>query len=131
MKNILNRIIGWNERILNKAKAMKAYDEALASHSAKDYQNAFPIMKLSAELGHTSTMTILGSMLLLGHGVAEDGANAEVWLKKAIDAGYAEAESVLGMAYATGKAGVKVDFFWLDSCLIKLPVQAITKPRQC
>lgn len=109
MKNILNRIIGWNERILNKAKAMKAYDEALALHSAKDYQNAFPIMKLSAELGHTSAMTILGSMFLLGLGVAENGAEAEMWLKKAIDAGYVEAEAVLGMAYATGKAGVKVD----------------------
>lgn len=32
-----------------------------------------------------------------------------MWLKQAVDAGYEEAISVLGMAYATGKAGCRRD----------------------
>src|SRR6185436_3123446 len=44
---------------------------------------------------------------LLGHDVEENGTEAERWLKWSIEAGYSEAASVLGMAYATGKAGIK------------------------
>lgn len=109
MKGLLNKIISWNARILNKAKSIKAYDEALSLHTAKAYKQAYPIMKQAAELGHPSAMTILGSMFLLGQGVPENGIEAERWLKRALDLGYSEAESVLGMAYATGKAGVEVD----------------------
>ena len=59
----------------------------------------------AAELGNVQAMSILGSMYLLGQGVKEDGALAVMWLQKAIDGGYESAISVLGMAYATGKAG--------------------------
>jgi TPR repeat protein len=54
-------------------------------------------------------MALLGSVYLLGNGGKEDGCQAVAWLQKAIDGGYEDAVSVLGMAYATGKAGVKVD----------------------
>lgn len=108
MKSLLNKIISWSEVTLNKAKAIKAYDEALSLHSAKDYKQAFPIMKQAAELGHPSAMSILGSMYLLGNGVSENGNEAERWLKASLDSGFSEAGSVLGMAYVTGKAGVKI-----------------------
>lgn len=119
MKNLLNKIISWNERILNKAKSIKAYDEALSLHSAKDYKQAYPIMKQAAELGHLSAMSILGSMYLLGQGVSENGAEAEKWLKASLDAGFNEAGSILGMAYATGKADVKVDLVLAKNLLEK------------
>jgi TPR repeat protein len=38
----------------------------------------------------------------------EDGEHAVEWLVKSIDNGYFEASSVLGMAYVTGKAKVKI-----------------------
>lgn len=63
----------------------------------------------AAKLGKPEAMTLLGSMYLLGQGVNEDGQAAIYWLQKAIDSGYDGAISILGMAYATGKAGVKVD----------------------
>lgn len=45
----------------------------------------------------------------IGNGVKEDGRLAVTWLQKAVDGGFEDAVSLLGMAYATGKAGVKVD----------------------
>jgi TPR repeat protein len=51
---------------------------------------------------------VLGSMYLLGQGVNEDGEHAVEWLSKSLNNGYVEAGSVLGMAYVTGKAGLKI-----------------------
>jgi TPR repeat protein len=46
-------------------------------------------------------------MYSMGRGTEANGAEAERWLKLSTEAGFAEAGSVLGMAYAIGKAGVK------------------------
>jgi len=105
----IKNLIFLNGVLLSKAKAITTYDEALALHSAKDYKAAFPLMTQAAELGSLDAMSLLGSMYLLGQGVNEDGALAVHWLQKAVDAGYEGAVSVLGMALATGKAGVRVD----------------------
>jgi TPR repeat protein len=49
------------------------------------------------------------ALYLLGQGVPENGAQAKRWLNQAVDGGYEGAVSVLGMAYATGQAGIKID----------------------
>ncbi len=54
-------------------------------------------------------MYLLGTMYLMGQGIAENGREALRWLEKSRELGYEESVSVLGMAYATGKAGIKVD----------------------
>lgn len=100
--------------MLNKIRASQIYDEALSFHSAKEFLKALPFMQEASALGHPQAMSILGTMYLLGQGVKEDGRQAEFWLKKSIDAG-----SILGMAYATGKAGVKIDFEKANSLLTK------------
>ena len=100
----------FNSRALvNKAKSIVIYDKAITFHGAKNYTEAAPLMIQAAELGKPDAMTVLGSMYLLGQGVKEDGRAAVHWLQKAINAGYDDAISILGMAYATGKAGVHVD----------------------
>jgi TPR repeat protein len=66
-------------------------------------------MREASELGNPRAMSLLGTMYLMGQGVREDGVQAERWLKQAIEGGHDDAASVLGMAYATGKAGVKID----------------------
>lgn len=109
MLDFIKNLLSLNSVLLAKAKAITTYDEALAFHDGKDYAAAAPLMIQAAELGNLNAMTVLGSMYLLGQGVKEDGAAAVYWLQKALDAGYDGAVSVLGMAYATGKAGVKVD----------------------
>ncbi len=86
-----------------------AYDEAMAFYSAKEFKKAFPLMIEASEHGNAEAMSILGTMYLLGEGVKEDGREAVVWLQRSIDGGYEGAVSVLGMALATGKAGIKID----------------------
>lgn len=63
----------------------------------------------ASNLGHPQAMSMFGTMYLFGLGVKENGKEAEAWLLKSVEAGFMEAASVLGMAYATGKAGVKID----------------------
>lgn len=92
-----------------KAKADMLYDEALGYYSAKEYVKAAPLMSEASELGNPRAMAILGTMYLFGHGVAENGPAAVRCLEASVAAGYEEALSTLGMALATGKAGVKID----------------------
>jgi TPR repeat protein len=108
MWGFLKKIIDKNGRKLDEFRATSAYDEALNFHNEKDYKKALPKMLEAAVLGHPPAMCLLGSMYLLGQGVKEDGEHAVEWLLKSIDKGYFEASSVLGMAYVTGKAGVKI-----------------------
>jgi TPR repeat protein len=109
MLKFIQYLINLNGALARKIRATQAYDEGLALHGAEEYAKAFPVIKEAAELGHDAAMTVYGSMLLLGQGVKEDGEQAELWLKRAADAGYEDAISVLGMAYATGKAGCRRD----------------------
>lgn len=130
MKRIFNKVIAWSDGLLNKAKAIQAYDEALALHGAKEYKKSLPIMKMAADLGHPPAMSILGSMYLLGQGTMENGIEAEKWLKKSIESGFIEAESLLGMAYATGKAGVKINHEMAKKLLNKAAESGDEKSRE-
>lgn len=109
MLKFIQNLLSLNLALAGKVRSVQAYDEALTFHGAKEFKKALPLMREAAELGNTNAMSVLGSMLLLGHGVAENGKEAERWLKRAVDAGNTNAVSVLGMAYATGKAGCPRD----------------------
>jgi hypothetical protein len=109
MLRFLQNLMALNGTTLNKARAVTLYDDALALHRAKQYKQALPLMKEAAELGNLQAMSLLGSMHLLGQGMAESGREAERWLKQALEGGFEDAASVLGMAYATGKAGIKTN----------------------
>jgi len=109
MFKFLQYLISLNTALLGKVRSAQLYDEALGFYTAKDYRSAFPLMKEAAELGSLPAMSILGSMYLLGRGVQENGNQALRWLKQAVDGGFEGAISVLGMAYATGSAGIPID----------------------
>jgi len=109
MLNLLDALATLNAALVGKIRSITAYDEALALYSDKSYGKALPLMIEAAELGNVQAMSLLGSMYLLGQGVREDGRLAVLWLQHAMDGGYESAASVLGMAHATGKAGVKID----------------------
>ena len=65
-----------------------------------------------AEAGDVDAAFMLGRMYRDGVGGPEDQAEARVWLKKAADAGHAEAETDLGLALLQeGKAVAAVAFF--------------------
>jgi TPR repeat protein len=109
VRKFIQNLLNLNLALANKIKSVQVYDEALALHGAKEFKKAAPLMREAAELGNTNAMSLYGSMLLLGQGMPENGKEAETWLKRAMELGEKNAASVLGMAYATGKAGIKRD----------------------
>lgn len=106
---MLSAMLSMTTRLLGVASTLTDYDEGLALHRRGDFERAAPLMKKAAQAGYYNGATVYASMLLLGQGVPEDGAEALRWLEFAVDGGHAEAKSLLGMALATGKAGVKRD----------------------
>jgi len=109
MLKFIQQLIDLNSTLLAKARSATKYDEALALYEVKEYSRAFPLMKEAAELRSLPAMSILGSMYLLGRGARKNGVEAERWLKQAMESGFDGAISVLGMAYATGSAGIRTD----------------------
>lgn len=109
MLKLIQNLLTLNGLLSSKIRAITAYDEALALYRANEYRAAFPLLLEAAELQNAQAMSILGTAYLFGQGCKENGIEAERWLKQAVDSGFADAKSVLGMAYATGKAGCRRD----------------------
>ena len=109
MLKLISNLINLNAALACKARSLIAHEEAMVFYSTKNFKEALPLMIEASELGNAEAMSILGSMYLMGTGVKEDGLLAVNWLQRSVDAGFEDAISVLGMAYATGKAGVKID----------------------
>lgn len=109
MLELFKNLLHLNVALSNKLKSAQVYDEALALYQAKEYKKALPLMREAAELGNYHAMTVYGTMFLMGQGVKENGAEAIIWLQRALELNEPNAASLLGMAYATGKAGVKRD----------------------
>src|SRR6476646_2271625 len=91
IQNMHNRIAA----SIAKSKFATHLDEALSLNEAGRYKEAFALMKESTESGNGREMAILGTMFLLGDGVAENGKEAERWLKWSIEAGYKEAFALM------------------------------------
>jgi len=106
---LISNLLSLNVVLANKLRSIKAFEEGLAFNDAGEFKKAFPLMLEAAELGHEKAMCLLGTMYLMGQGIAENGREALRWLEMSRELGYEESISVLGMAYATGKAGIKID----------------------
>ena len=109
MIKLISNLLSLNVVLANKLRSIKAFEEGLAFNDAGEFKKAFPLMLEAAELGHEKAMCLLGTMYLMGQGIAENGREALRWLEMSRELGYEESISVLGMAYATGKAGIKID----------------------
>ena len=109
MKQFIQNLFNLNTFLIGKVRSVQMHDEGLSKYEARNYKGAFPLILEAAKLGNPQSMSILGSMYLLGQGTKEDGVQAVFWLTNAVELQFEGAESVLGMAYATGKAGVKAD----------------------
>jgi hypothetical protein len=67
-----------------------------------DYSTALQIFRPLAEQGNAFAQADLGLMYAQGQGVAQDDAQALVWLNKAADKGFAPAQFSLGWMYRNG-----------------------------
>ena len=93
--------IGSFTRIYAFKWGMEAYDE-------KSYSQASHYLHVSAFLGASRAMTLLGSMYVLARGVDRDLNKAVYWLERAADKDDIDAQSMLGTLYVTG-AGIPLD----------------------
>lgn len=109
MLKLISNLLSLNVALGNKLRSVTVFDEAMAFHGKDDFKQALPLMIEAAELGNPEAMSLLGTMYLFGQGTKENGRLAEQCLQRSIDAGFEGSISVLGMAYATGAAGIKVD----------------------
>ena len=89
----------------------QAFEAAQDANVAKDYKTALIGFEELAEKGHIRAATLAGGMYIAGDVVKENGAKALKYLTIGAEAGDIDAIALLGMAYAAGKAGIKVDFF--------------------
>lgn len=105
LATVLNALGGAAKQV----RAVQAYDQGIALHSARAYRKALPLIREAAEAHHLDAMAILGAMLLLGQGCREDGKEAVQWLAQAAESDHLGAVGLLGMAYVTGKAGAPID----------------------
>ena len=88
--------------------AKTLYQQGKAFYDAKDYTQAFPLLKKAAEKGHKKAQYRLGRCYDKGHGVTENNETAFKWYSKSAAQGYADAQYQLGRCYLKGK-GTAVD----------------------
>ncbi|MCK6405268.1 MAG: hypothetical protein L6Q60_04525 [Rhodocyclaceae bacterium] len=109
MWKFLGNLLKLNAAIADQTKAIMKYDEGLAFVKAKDFVRALPLIAEAAELGNTDAMAFLGAEYLTGTNTKADGKAAERYLRAAVAGGHQDAKGLLGMGYATGKAGFPKD----------------------
>ena len=88
----------------------KAFAAAQDAMMAKDLKTALAGFEALAEKGHGRAAALAGSMYITGNGVKENGAKALKYLTIGKEAGDPDAITLLGMAYGSGKAGIKIDY---------------------
>ena len=89
MIKLISNLLSLNVVLANKLRSIKAFEEGLAFNDAcASSKKAFPLMLEAAELGHEKAMCLLGTMYLMGRGIAENGREALRWLEKSRELGY-------------------------------------------
>ena len=78
------------------------FKEGKALYEAKNYDQAFPKLKVAAEKGHKKAQYRLGRCYEKGRGVAKDEALAFQWYTKSALKDYPKGQYALGMCYKDG-----------------------------
>lgn len=74
--------------LLAAAPTSAGFSEAFNNYLSKDYEAARSAAWPDAECGNPAAQWLLGTMYLLGQGVAEDPARARAWFEKSASANY-------------------------------------------
>lgn len=78
------------------------FQKGAALYQAKNYTEAFPLLKKASEKGQPKAMVALATMYVVGLGVTENKSEAFNWYKKAAEKGEAGAMYMLGSMYLDG-----------------------------
>jgi TPR repeat protein len=82
---------------------------AFAAYQERDFAKALSLSRPLAEQGHARARTVLGLILLNGHGMPKDEKQAAHWFRLAAEDGDAQAQFHLGNMYSQG-LGVPQDY---------------------
>ena len=86
----------------NAQNVNQLFKEGKALYEAKNYDQAFPKLKVAAEKGHKKAQYRLGRCYEKGRGVAKDEALAFQWYTKSALKDYPKGQYALGMCYKDG-----------------------------
>lgn len=78
------------------------FQKGAAFYQAKNYTEAFPLLKKAAEKGQPKAMVALATMYFAGLGVAENKTEAFHWYRKAAEKEETGAMYMLGLMYLDG-----------------------------
>lgn len=81
----------------------------LAAFEAKDYTNAFKLLKPIAEGGNAEAQCIIANMYHLGLGLETDVLEAVEWYTKSAAQGYGLASNNLAGVFAIGDQGIAIN----------------------
>ena len=81
----------------------------LAAFEAKNYLNAFELLKPIAEQGDAEAQCIVANMYELGLGLEQDVVEAVKWYKKSAQQGYGIASNNLGTIFTIGYGSIVID----------------------
>jgi uncharacterized protein len=75
----------------------------------QDYKEAIKLFRLSAEQGEASAQNNLGSIYMVGKGIAINNKEAMKWYLLSAEQGYLNAQNNLGLMYEEGN-GIEKDY---------------------
>ena len=81
----------------------------LAAFEAKNYLDAFKLLKPIAERGDAEAQCIVANMYHLGLGLEKDVLEAVKWYKKSAEQGYCVASNNLAEIFAIGDRDIATD----------------------
>ncbi|WP_009632867.1 tetratricopeptide repeat protein [Synechocystis sp. PCC 7509] len=88
---------------------MSSLKAGLAAFEAKNYHDAFKLLKPIAERGDAEAQSIVANMYHLGLGLEKDVLEAVKWYKKSAAQGYGIASNNLAGIFAIGDRGIAID----------------------
>lgn len=100
------------------------FQVGVSAYERGNYSTALEEIRPLADRGEPEAQALLGMMYKLGHGVAEDHAQAAKWFEAAAEQGFAEAQHNLGVMYEEGN-GVPKDYvrahMWYSLAVARYP----------
>ena len=130
LENLVVKLAGRVEKQIDALSDDKAFLAAQEAMAGGDHKTALAGFEALAERNHPRASTLAGTMYLMGQGTRENGGKAVKYLEIGKHAGDQEAVAMLGMMYAAGKAGVRVDYLKARPLLEAAAKNGDAKARQ-
>jgi TPR repeat protein len=110
LEKLVARLGNHVNKQLDELTDKQAFDAAQDAYLAGDYPSALAGYQSLAEKGHGRAAALAGEMHLSGVGTKVSGLLALKYFEMGTNANDPDAIALLGMMYAAGKAGVKIDY---------------------